>query len=80
MFNLEYDKKGISKEALKLIEDLLVIDPEYRLNSAQMIKSHEYFKDVNWNKTLNRKVKVPYVPKTNGEMDLSYFEDVIHNN
>lgn len=34
MFNLDYDKKGISKEALKLIEDLLVLDPEYRLNSA----------------------------------------------
>ena len=42
-----------------------------------MIKNHEYFKDVNLNKILNKKVKVPYVPKTSGEMDLSYFEDVI---
>lgn len=64
VFSLDYDKSDIPKEALKLIEDLLVLDPVYRLNSAELIKKHFYFKGVNWNDVLNKKVKVPYVPKT----------------
>lgn len=60
-----------------MIEELLVIDPNQRLNSSSLIKNHEYFKEVNWKDAENKKIKVPYVPKTSGLMDLKYFEDVI---
>ena len=51
----------ISKKAQELIKALLVKNPDERLGSKydiEEIKNHSYFKDVDWNKVLNKE----YIP------------------
>ena len=53
----------VSKKARNIIKMLLTRDPEKRLGSgkfdAQIVKSHPWFEDVNWEDVLNRKLPVP---------------------
>ena len=69
---------GLNPLAIKFIKDLLIIEPENRLgygyNGTENIKSHEYFKDVDWDKYYNKEIKVPFAPKLNNNEDLKYFD------
>lgn len=62
--------KNISDSAADLLKKLLNRDPTLRLGAsskdAEEVKSHKYFKDVNWNDVINKKIKPPpltYKPK-----------------
>jgi serine/threonine protein kinase len=65
-----------SKEARSLISGLLEIDPKKRLGakSAEEVKSHPFFQNVNWKDMLEKKVKPPLTPYVNDEQDLGYFD------
>ena len=38
------------------------------------IKSHEYFKEINWNKYLKKEIKPPFVPELKDDIDLKHFD------
>eukprot|EP00347_Sterkiella_histriomuscorum_P010763 403375011 len=68
--------KIIDDQDLKdLIQKLLTKDPIQRMKNIQEIENHLWFKDLNWNNILQRKVQAPYVPKpihiTSSLQDLS---------
>ena len=69
---------NITKEAKDLIEKLLVVDPQKRLgqgpNGSEEIKNHAFFKGVNWNDALKKKIKPPFIPKLKNDTDLRYFD------
>ncbi|MES1922463.1 hypothetical protein MHBO_003978, partial [Bonamia ostreae] len=71
--------KFLSKVAKDLISRLVEKDPKNRLGSgpsdAEEIMSHEFFKDVNWEMMLKKKLRPPYVPATRKQTtDTSNFD------
>ena len=70
--------KFMSEDEIDLITKLLNIDPNERLGSgpedAAAIKSHPYFKDVDWDKYLKKEIIPPFKPKLKNDLDLKYFD------
>jgi len=66
------------KDAKDLVKKLLTADRTKRFgclkDAAEDIKRHKWFKSVEWQKTLQRKVKPPYVPAFKAENDTSNFD------
>ncbi|CAI2165049.1 12774_t:CDS:10 [Funneliformis geosporum] len=70
--DIQWPPEGfLSAEAKDLITKLLNQDPEKR-PSVLEIKSHTFFKDVNWEHI--RQQAAPFVPNPEDEQDTSYFE------
>jgi len=71
-------KEDISKDAKSLILGLLSIDPYKRLgagkNDADSIKSHVFFKGINWNDVYDMKLSPPIVPRIASDEDPSNFD------
>lgn len=66
--------EDMSPEARDLIDKLLALDPRQRLgfNGAEEIKSHPFFKSINWKTILTQE---PYFkPKIENLQDTSYFD------
>ena len=63
---------------MDLLKRLLSVDPKNRLGNgtkdAEEIKSHPYYKDVDWNLYLEKKVKPPFIPKLKYADDVKYFD------
>ncbi len=82
--NIEVYKKPvryplyIDEEAKDFMNKLLEVDPTKRLGSGENgweeVKSHNYFKDVNWDDALKKKLTPPFIPKVDNEEDIKYFE------
>ncbi|XP_031756497.1 serine/threonine-protein kinase N1 [Xenopus tropicalis] len=57
--------EDLSEDACTLIQELLEKDPEFRLGSgdagAEMIKEHPFFRDMDWDHLLQRRITAPYV-------------------
>lgn len=70
---------NISPEVQDLIRRTLVKDPRKRLgggsSDALEIKCHPFFKPLNWDDLAQRKIPSPFVPKINGELDVSNFAE-----
>ena len=64
--------------AVDFIKELLNLDPNKRLGSGEdginKIKSHAYFKDINWDNYYNKEIKPPFIPQLDDEVDLKYFD------
>jgi len=73
-----YIPDKVGKNAKDLIEKLFVTDPKKRLgfNSADEVKNHPFFKDIDFNKVLNKEYKPPFVPKLDSDTDLKYFDKI----
>jgi serine/threonine protein kinase len=73
----------MGREAIQLTSLLLMKDPRKRLGAsqadAQEVKSHAYFKNVDWQAMLEKKVPVPYTPKFKGKLDVSHFDEEFTN-
>ena len=73
-----------SEEAKDLINKLLNVDPTKRLgygkNGVEELKSHPYFKDVNWEKLKNMEETPPFIPEIRDSMDLKYIEIKVDDN
>ncbi|KAF2073783.1 hypothetical protein CYY_004917 [Polysphondylium violaceum] len=67
----------VSSSARSLINSLLHKDPKQRLgskNGAKDIKSHTFFKSLQWRKLEQKEIPPPFVPTTKGVEDISNFD------
>ena len=73
-----YIPEKVGKKAKDLIEKLFVGDPKKRLgyNSADEVKNHPFFHDIDFNKVLNKEYKPPFIPQLDNETDLKYFDQI----
>eukprot|EP01016_Furgasonia_blochmanni_P044226 TRINITY_DN6123_c0_g2_i1.p1 TRINITY_DN6123_c0_g2~~TRINITY_DN6123_c0_g2_i1.p1 ORF type:complete len:404 (-),score=66.60 TRINITY_DN6123_c0_g2_i1:57-1268(-) len=68
----------ISGDCVDLIVKLLAKDPKKRIgsvNDVDDIKSHSWFKDMDWDAIMKKKIQAPFVPFFVSEMGLDYFDD-----
>ena len=66
----------MSKESVDLVKKLLIKDPKHRLGgtSFEQIKSHTWFKEVDWELLYNKGYEAPFKPTVKDELDLNYFD------
>uniref|UniRef100_A0A8C5EH71 protein kinase C n=1 Tax=Gouania willdenowi TaxID=441366 RepID=A0A8C5EH71_GOUWI len=69
----------LSTEAISIMRRLLRRSPERRLGAgekdAEEVKKHLFFRNLDWNGLLAKKVKPPFVPTIHGSNDVSNFDD-----
>lgn len=68
----------ISDEAKDIINKLLTKDANTRLGAqadSLEVLSHPWFKDLDWSKLLERKLKAPFVPEVSGDAWLKNFDE-----
>lgn len=66
-------------DAQELLVNLLQKDPSKRLNDAQLIKSHGFFKDIDWQKLLSKNYLPPFKPNVENLLDTSNFDQDFTN-
>ena len=70
--------KYLSKEAVSLLEQLFIKDPDKRLGSGENgvndIKNHPFFASIDWDAILEKKIKPPFTPKIRSEYDTRYID------
>ncbi|KAG9298244.1 hypothetical protein G9A89_002732 [Geosiphon pyriformis] len=70
---------NMSRDSVSILQRLLTRDPERRLGSgrgdAEEIKRHPFFKGVNWDDILGKKVPPPYLPSISSPTDTSNFDE-----
>jgi serine/threonine kinase 38 len=73
-----YIRPNFSDETTDLIQQFLT-SPDKRLgsNGVQSIKTHPFFRDLDWDNL--KQVKPLFVPKLNDELDTTYFIDEAEN-
>ncbi|XP_038115259.1 ribosomal protein S6 kinase alpha-5 [Culex quinquefasciatus] len=69
----------LSREAKDFIRKLLVKDPRRRLGGgtadASELKSHSFFKSINWRQLAEKKIAAPFKPVIEDELDTNNFSD-----
>uniref|UniRef100_A0A8C5RTL9 protein kinase C n=1 Tax=Laticauda laticaudata TaxID=8630 RepID=A0A8C5RTL9_LATLA len=69
----------LTTEAISIMRRLLRRNPERRLGAgekdAEDVKKHHFFRLIDWNALLAKKVKPPFVPVIRGREDVSNFDD-----
>ncbi|XP_063148597.1 serine/threonine-protein kinase N1 isoform X1 [Candoia aspera] len=69
----------LSTEAIGIMRRLLRRNPERRLGSserdAEDVKKHPFFRSIEWEALLARKIKPPFVPVIKGREDISNFDE-----
>uniref|UniRef100_A0A674CS87 protein kinase C n=1 Tax=Salmo trutta TaxID=8032 RepID=A0A674CS87_SALTR len=69
----------LSTEAISVMRRLLRRSPERRLGAgerdAEEVKKHLFFRNMDWNGLLAKKVKPPFVPTIQDSNDVSNFDD-----
>lgn len=67
------------RDAVSILQKLLTRDPVRRLGStkedAEEIKRQPFFKDVNWDDVIHKRIPPPYCPTINGSADTSNFDE-----
>lgn len=67
------------RDAVSVLQKLLNRDPTRRLGSgkedAEEIKRHPFFRDVNFDDVLHKRIPPPYFPTINGAADTSNFDE-----
>ncbi|XP_052455377.1 serine/threonine-protein kinase N2-like isoform X2 [Carassius gibelio] len=71
--------KFLSTEAISIMRRLLRRNPERRLGAgerdAEEVKSHPFFRDMDWAALLAKKIPPPFLPTIKGREDVSNFDD-----
>jgi len=59
-----------------LLKKLLIKDPSKRLGHSNVkeIKEHPWFEKLNWDSLLHKKIKAPFMPKLNSDIDITNFD------
>jgi serine/threonine protein kinase len=72
---------NFSEEIKSLLLGLIQYDPLLRLgkNDINEIKNHIFFKDINWNDLLEKKIIPPFIPQLDNDEDLKYFDKQFTN-
>lgn len=64
--------------SVSILQQLLCREPNNRLGAgpedAEAIKRHVFFKDINWDDIMAKKVPAPYYPTISGPLDTSNFD------
>ena len=80
---IKFDKKFlVSKDAKDLISRLLDKNPENRLcshNGIEEIKTHPFFKNIDFDAILRKEVEAPYIPKITNSTDVRNFDELFTN-
>lgn len=66
--------RWITKESKDILEKLLERDPDKRLGVTGNIKTHPFFKTINWAQLEKRQVEPPFKPKVKSPGDFSNFD------
>lgn len=70
---------SISPSARDLISKLCTVNPSHRLGNisggSDTVKSHHFFKPIDWDAIYNRRTKGPIVPELKSAADASNFDD-----
>ncbi|CAK71368.1 unnamed protein product (macronuclear) [Paramecium tetraurelia] len=72
---INYKKMGVSSQLKDLLSKLLQKDPNSRISSANEIKKHPWFKNVDWDMVLQKQVPPVFLPQLNSDDDVQYFDD-----
>ncbi|KAM0753436.1 hypothetical protein T439DRAFT_297773 [Meredithblackwellia eburnea MCA 4105] len=71
------------KDSVSILQKLLTRDPARRLGSgetdAQEIRSHQFFRDTNWDDILHKRVPPPFFPTIASATDTSNFDSEFTN-
>jgi len=69
----------LSEDVKDFILKLLVKDPRKRLGGgatdAEEVKSHRFFRTINWDDLLRKNIPAPFVPKITNDTDVSNFSE-----
>lgn len=64
--------------SVSILQMLLTRNPAHRLGAgpddAEPIKRHPFFKDINWDDIMAKRIPAPYLPQTSGPLDISNFD------
>ena len=70
---------GMTEDAIDLISGLCTVNPSNRLGNisggAARVKSHPWFRGVNWDDLYQRRTEGPFVPPLRHAADASNFDD-----
>lgn len=70
---------NMTRDSVSICQKLLDRNPERRLGAgkgdAEEIKRHPFFKGVNWDDMLAKRVPPPFFPSINGRTDISNFDE-----
>jgi len=64
----------ISADACDFVSQLLIRDTGKRLSDPTKIKSHPWFKTIDWEKLETKEIQPPFVPKVTSEDDLTQID------
>ncbi|CAO3647232.1 unnamed protein product [Cunninghamella echinulata] len=71
---------NMSRDSVSICQRLLTRDPTQRLGSgpddAADIRAHPFFRGVNWDDMLAKRVPPPFYPTVNGPLDTSNFDEL----
>lgn len=63
-----------SAEAKDLLQQLLIKNPDDRLQDPLMIMKHPFYAGVDWDQLMLRQISTPYTPVLNDPTDTSHFD------
>lgn len=70
--------RDTNRDAVSIVQQLLSKDPVKRLGSgpgdAEDVKSHPYFRGINWDDVLHKRIEPPFVPQVKHSKDVSNFD------
>ncbi|RKP40250.1 kinase-like domain-containing protein [Dimargaris cristalligena] len=70
---------NMSRDSVSILQRLLTREPAKRLGSgpgdAEEIKRHPFFKSINWDDILYKRVTPPYIPQVKSRLDISNFDE-----
>ncbi|SAL99009.1 hypothetical protein [Absidia glauca] len=70
---------NMSRDSVSICQRLLTRDPAHRLGAgpddAADIRAHPFFRGVNWDDMLAKRVPPPFYPTVNGRLDTSNFDE-----
>jgi len=74
--------ESFSDDAKDIVQKLLDRDPAIRLSDPDLIKSHPFFKNLDWEKLVNKQITPPFVPDVQspddlGNIDAEFLEESI---
>jgi len=61
----------VSPEARSILTSLLERNPEKRLQDPKAIKTHPYFKGIDWGKIVRKEIDPPFIPEVKDKLDVS---------
>ncbi|OMJ67041.1 hypothetical protein SteCoe_35907 [Stentor coeruleus] len=68
-------KPYFSQEASDIISKLLTLDPKIRSEHGSTLRSHPFFREIDWDKLEKKEYPPPFRPRLSNNMDLRYFDE-----